>query len=151
MSDRATPHLGSKALLFDSSSIVNLVVFGGEDALNIIRREGSSTLSLTYFEVGNAIWKMHYLTKKIDRDEANLLLQVSMKLLALLEKEECSADDAKQIVDIAFNQKLTFYDASYLFVAKKHHLVLVTDDAKMSRIALRQKIETSPSTNLVPC
>ena len=140
--------LKSKAPLFDSSSIVNLAVFGGEKALYIVRN-GGSILTLTYYEVGNAIWKMHHLTKKINRDDASSLLQVSMKLLALFETVECSADEANEIEDRAFNQKLTFYDASYLFVAKKHHLILVTDDGKMSRIAAKQKVDTSTSSSLI--
>jgi len=134
--------------LFDSSSIVNLAVFGGEKALDVVRN-GGSILALTYYEVGNAIWKMHHLTNKINRDDASSLLQVSMKLLALLETVECSTDEATEIEDLAFDQKLTFYDASYLFVAKKHHLTLVSDDGKMSKTAARQKVDTITSSSLI--
>jgi len=138
-----------KTPLFDASSIVNMAAFGGGKVVDVVTEVDASVLPLTYYEVGNAIWKMHHLIKKLDREEAISLLEVSMKLLDRLKIIECSRDDSSEIVNLALDQNLTFYDASYLFVATKHQLSLITDDGKLSKIATNLKIENRSSAAII--
>ena len=41
----------------------------------------------------------------------------------------------KEILDLSLREGLTIYDASYIYVAMKEKLTLVTDDAKLRQVA----------------
>jgi predicted nucleic acid-binding protein len=92
-------------------------------------------LDLTYYEVGNSIWKGTELTKSLSKAETKELTEAIAKTLSALRRIEPSVDDFSSILDMAVDKKLTFYDASYVCLAKKNALTLVTHDGRLSRIA----------------
>lgn len=53
----------NRPLIFDASSVFKLVRELGEKALDLFR-EGS-TISLAYYEIGNALWRWCFLIKRI--------------------------------------------------------------------------------------
>ena len=54
----------------------------------------------------------------------------------------------KEIVQLAIQQNITFYDASFIHYAKINHLTLVTDDGLMNKIA-KQFVPVSSSENIL--
>ena len=59
-------------LVFDASALLNLIRNHGQDALEYLR--GNYVLTLTPYEVGNALWKEAVLLNRVSIDEALLLL-----------------------------------------------------------------------------
>jgi len=45
------------------------------------------------------------------------------------------AHDLSKVAEVAEKERITFYDASYITVAKDRNLTLVTEDTRMTRAA----------------
>lgn len=114
-------------MLFDASAIINICSRGELEKL-----EGY-TSSLAIFEIGNAIWKQVYQRKRLNEDEGMKVLNVMKEVLESLEKLEM--DEPQDVLKIAVENGITFYDSAYLYLAIKNDLSLVTDDEKLYRIA----------------
>ncbi len=128
--------------LYDTSALLNMLLNKGSKSISIL--SGQAVLDLTTYELGNSIWKLSYLQKKITKTEACVLLdgclkvRSNMKVLDIRGMEE----DVKELsADIG----QSFYDSAYLVLAKKHCLELVTDDKKLQKAALGSKIKVSTS------
>ncbi len=85
-------------------------------------------LDLTFYELGNIVWKR----------------KLGAELLELL--EFCRViyiwhEDLPEILKIARDEGLTFYDASYVHFATKYGLELVTADKKLAKVA-RKYVKT---------
>ncbi len=92
--------------------------------------------SLTEYELGNVLWK-EAKTKRIDFNAAARTFSD-----ALSELKKIGIDGIGEVLKIAVERNLTFYDASYVFIAEKEDLKLVTEDAellKKCKSALRTK------------
>jgi predicted nucleic acid-binding protein len=120
-------------LIFDASAVVNLLLARGSKALP--RTKNNFALDLTGYEVGNAIWRLCLLEKRIPRSEASELLTAVLDFLNLLQLIVLEELDPNRILDFAISRRLTFYDASYLVAAQTRHLTLVTDDEDLSNAA----------------
>ncbi|MEM3886535.1 MAG: type II toxin-antitoxin system VapC family toxin [Candidatus Methanomethylicia archaeon] len=114
--------------LFDSSAIINLCGEGEIDKLF-----GGFTLNLAFYELGNAVWKHVHIYKTITMDEAIMILDSLIEVFKRLKRLE--AEDALEILKIAVNEGLTYYDASYIHTAIKNSLTLVTDDQQLYDIS----------------
>jgi predicted nucleic acid-binding protein len=115
--------------LFEASALLNLVRSAGRRAIPLLK--GNAVLTLTLFEVGNALWKDSALTKKIDPEEAEATLRAvrgAMRLMAVVEPA-----DAITVLRTASRIGITFYDASYAVAALERGLTFVTDDEKLKR------------------
>ena len=117
--------------LIDASSFISLVkktdLKRAEDLL-----EKSSILELTFYEVGNAIWKETCITKFISKNEFEAMQNAAQIILARIERLPNEIRSFKEILEISENEKLSFYDSSYLFSAKELGLTLVTEDRRLS-------------------
>ena len=127
-------------LLFDSSSIINLCAREKIDEL----LEGV-TLSLAFYEIGNAVWRQVHLHKALTQVEGGRALGAVVEVLKKM--GEIRVEDASAILDIAVGEGLTFYDASYLHVAIKKETALVTDDEKLNHVA-EKYVQTVTSEEL---
>ncbi len=113
--------------LLDSSAIAVLVGRLGRKALNYLR--DIYTLDLVRYELGNVIWKEHTIRASISSSEAISRAGYVAKLLETMKIWGIRSDeDFKGTMSIALKLKLTFYDASYLYLAIKEDLTLVTED-----------------------
>ena len=81
--------------------------------------------SLTEYELGNVLWK-EAKKKKIDFSEA---AQIFSETLSELKK--ININGIGDILTMALERNLTFYDASYAFNAEKEGLKLVTEDTEL--------------------
>ena len=127
-------------LLFDPSSIINLCT-----ERKIERLLGGSTLNLAFYELGNAIWKQVHLHKALTPEEGSEALAALTEVYGQM--SELPVEDASSILNIAVEEGLTYYDASYIHAAKKNEAVLVTDDRKLHTAASKY-VETTTSEEL---
>ncbi len=116
-------------LVFDASALLNIIRSGGPDALRYLK--GNYILTLTLYEVGNALWKEAALLKRISISEALLLLDLITRICRVM----CIAAprDSSLALRLACELKLTYYDSSYIVAAYELDAELVTDDERLRR------------------
>ena len=126
--------------LIDASALLDLMRRRKEVVLN------QCILDLTVYEIGNAIWKEAYFFKTLMKGEALDFMKnfanitVKMRVISI-------HNDLEEIMNIAIEEKLTFYDAAYLYFAAKNKLTLVTNDKKLYKAA-RNKIRVVEGSSL---
>jgi predicted nucleic acid-binding protein len=136
-----------RPLLFDASSIFTLVRELRGEALDKLL-EGS-TISLAYYELGNALWRECFLVKRISREEAEKLLRAMFAILQAMDVISLDNDDEGSVVlDKACEYNITFYDSAYVAEAHKSKKVLVTDDKKLAKAAENAGVKTLTSKAL---
>lgn len=113
--------------LFDASSIYSVVA---EPRTEVLIQ--NYTCDLVRYELGNI-----FLTERLRRKTINGAQQESMLVRI---KSALSFMDfltvkgyEQEVIDLAIEYNLTFYDASYAHIAKKIDATLVTEDNKLSR------------------
>lgn len=112
--------------LLDTSALYPLLRRLGKDAIPLLKH--MAILDLTKYELGNVIWKeyKYSLIKKWDK-----LLDEWSEILSAITELTLYVDEIKEIENIAIKKNITFYDASYIYKAKKHGLKLVTRDQEI--------------------
>jgi predicted nucleic acid-binding protein len=115
--------------LFDSSSLVYALKLKRIGVL-----AGNYIQELTVYEVLNAVWKETYVLRKISIKEAESLLDVFIQLLSYLKVLDLSGLES-EVFKISVETGLTVYDASYLALAHREKLTLVTEDVKLRNVA----------------
>jgi predicted nucleic acid-binding protein len=122
--------------LLDASALFQVIKsFQDETALRVF--DENYILDLTKYEVGNGIWKEYALQHAIREEEFHQFLD---SLRTVVNRAELLVPDPRnllEIAQIAAKEKITFYDASYIAMAKIRKLALVTEDAKLSKVASR--------------
>ena len=109
-------------LLFDASSVIYALKLRSLKVLY-----DNHIQWLTIYEVINALWKEATLTRAISPQEASEIVKLFaktlefMKILSLHPYED-------EILSTARELNITAYDASYIVLAKKNGLTLVTED-----------------------
>lgn len=126
--------------LFDSSSIINLC-----SERKIERLLEGCTLNLAFYELGNAVWKQVHLQKALTQKEGSQALTALTEVYRQM--RELHVEDTSSILNIAVEEGLTYYDASYIHAATKNDAVLVTDD-KSLQTAASKYVETATSEEL---
>ena len=116
--------------LLDASSLMLLIKKADVKSTVECLRE-SLILDLTFYEVGNAVWKESALLKFLTPKEAKRLGTTAQTILAKIEKMTNDGDDFQKILEIAQDEKLSFYDSSYVFFAKQKGLILITEDKQL--------------------
>ena len=119
-----------KQYLLDASSFITLIKKAEAQRTIEFLRE-SVILDLTYYEVGNAIWKESTLTKFLTPDEYKALSNVAQTVLAKTDRITVDANTFQGILELARSERLSFYDSSYVYFAKDKGLVLVTEDKEL--------------------
>jgi predicted nucleic acid-binding protein len=126
--------------LFDSSAIINLS--SEKKAEKLLK---GATMSLAFYEVGNAIWKQVHLRGSLTKEEGSKALTALARLLKQMKEASVKYEAAALI--IAVEEGLTYYDASYIQAAIDNALILVTDDAELLSKGKRY-VETQASAEL---
>lgn len=119
--------------LFDASSLTNLIVRKGGEALYLLKN--NYVLDLTFYEVGNALWRMHVLIKKLSASDVEALMDVMADLVGWVNMVSVSDLDIVEVMKLAADKSITFYDAAYVAAAKLKKLALITDDSKLTKVA----------------
>ena len=116
--------------LLDASAFILLIKKADIDS-TVQCLENSLVLDLTFYEVGNAIWKESSLTKFLTPKEAEKLMTTAETVLANINRVTNEAKDFQKILKIAQTEKLSYYDSSYVYSAKETGLQLVTEDKEL--------------------
>ncbi len=91
------------------------------------------TTPLAVYEIGNAVWKQVYQRKAISPEEGMKVLEALLEVAKDLEKVE--AKSGMDVLRLAVERGLTFYDTAYLQPAIERGFPLVTDDEKLYSVA----------------
>ncbi|MCD6593047.1 type II toxin-antitoxin system VapC family toxin [Candidatus Bathyarchaeota archaeon] len=113
--------------LLDASALLNIVRRLGERSLKILKE--NYILTLTIYEVGNALWRETKLLKKLTTDEAEEIMKAVIALTKFMQIIE--PEDPTEILKTSNKIEATFYDTAYVVVALRRNLTLVTDDKKL--------------------
>ncbi len=116
--------------LIDASSLI-LLMKTAEIQIVLDYLRTSFILDLTYYEVGNAIWKETCLTKFLTKKESEVLRNRVQTVLSKTDRIPIETSSFQGVFNVSESEHLTFYDASYLFIAKEKGLVLVSEDREL--------------------
>jgi predicted nucleic acid-binding protein len=104
--------------LIDTSALYPLLISGV--AFNV---EECVVCSLTEYEVGNVLWKENKQKKLKDPKRIAAIFSDAIGPL-----RKIAIDSLSNVLALAIDRNLTFYDASYAYLAEKENLRLVTQD-----------------------
>ena len=125
--------------LIDASSLFKLLSYNLSADTNLL--ENSCITDLTLFEIGNALFKRKDSSiKEISLDKIMTLSGVIGNILKEIPTVSISAAEISGILGIAINTKISFYDASYIYICDRDHLKLITDDLELKRKAASEKV-----------
>ncbi len=125
--------------LFDASSLLYSLKLR---KINVL--QGNYVQWLTLYESINALWKEVFLVKSISATEALRLISILNDILGLMNILNLQGLE-KDVLKVALEQGITAYDASYIVLASKHGLTLVTEDRELRNKA--SKIVKTVSLN----
>ena len=114
--------------LFDSSSIYK-IASGANTSKKMLC---GYTCSLVRYELGNILINETRVKKTMSEAEQKRLLPLMMSSLNLVRFIALNGEEDK-IIEIAMKYGLSFYDASYVYAAKKASAILVTEDMKLAK------------------
>ena len=113
----------SAKYLLDASALYPLMLRMRENLLQYAAQ--FAVLDLTLYEVGNAIWKEH---RKGRIRNLALVAKVFEEIIKDMNRLSIG-QEIFSVLEIATGNDVTFYDASYIYVARKWRLKLVTEDS----------------------
>jgi predicted nucleic acid-binding protein len=133
--------------LLDASAVLQVIKSLDEDqALRVFAE--NHVLDLTKYEVGNGIWKEFVLHRAIEADEFYEFLRLLRTVVARAGLLVPDPETLSNIGEIAAKEKMTFYDASYIALAKIRKLSLTTEDAKLAKAATKY-VKTRTTKELI--
>ena len=116
------------SLLFDASSIYAALELNRPEILH-----GQYTLDLAFYELGNIVWKGYALYNRLTKRETLQLIEMIIDALKLMNILSIKFTYERNILEIAMKYKITYYDASYVSIAKENKLKLVSEDKKLKK------------------
>ena len=107
--------------LIDTSALYPILVSGV--AFNA---EECAVSSLTEYEIGNVLWRENQQKKLKDPRRIATIFSEAIRPLRKME-----IDSLANVLAVAIDRRLTFYDASYAYIAEKENMRLVTQDTDL--------------------
>jgi predicted nucleic acid-binding protein len=107
--------------LLDASALYPMLVRGIP-----FNPEECAISTLTEFEIGNTLWIQN---KRKELDDPGRIAEIFQEIITELNK--VWVDSIGKVLSIAVERNLTFYDASYAYLAEKKDMKLVTEDADL--------------------
>lgn len=111
--------------LFDSSSI--FIAFKRDKEALLL---DNYTINLAIFELGNIIWKEAYVFRTMTRKDAVEILDMFSEILSTMKIIEIRSLK-REILNLAVEMGVSYYDAAYAYVTKDKNLILVTEDKRL--------------------
>ncbi|ABP95071.1 MULTISPECIES: type II toxin-antitoxin system VapC family toxin [Metallosphaera] len=105
--------------VIDASSIIEVVMRLREDAISFLEECVSADLVL--YEIGNFLWKTRY----------SELLEPFRHVLEFIPLESVGLNH--EVLKIANDERLTYYDAVYLYLSRRRGLQLISEDNDLVR------------------
>ncbi len=114
--------------LIDTSALYPLVKSLKENIIDYT--DQFRILDLTIYEIGNVIWKEY--RRGLIKDLSMTITMFNI-ILDSIAKISIRPNDLESIINIALKNNISFYDASYIFVANKYGYILVSEDNDIKR------------------
>ncbi|MEM4563012.1 MAG: type II toxin-antitoxin system VapC family toxin [Thermofilum sp.] len=123
--------------IVDASSLLLMIKNVEEEAL-LDKLDGLATLDLAFYEIGNALWKQ-VVRGVASREEVERTALAIGKLLLVKGVIKVGWRDLgySAILNLAVDNGITFYDASYLAASIAFGVPLITEDEKLRRVAAK--------------
>ncbi len=107
--------------LLDTSALYPILISGVP--FNV---DECAVSSLTEYEVGNVLWRENKQGKLKNPTKVASIFSETLNPM-----QKMPIDSIADVLAIAIERNLTFYDASYAHIAEKQNLKLVTQDADL--------------------
>ena len=123
--------------LLDASALLPLVTGHGKQLISEASRETLTTTDLAMYEACNSLWKLAKLLRSISLEDALVVAMTLKDLVArnLIQSIGFTSLDLSQTLRKAYEEQLTFYDASYIAITESTGSILVTEDEELSKAA----------------
>ncbi|RLI07883.1 VapC toxin family PIN domain ribonuclease [Candidatus Bathyarchaeota archaeon] len=128
---------GDLRYLIDASALYTLLKRKRDVMVEII--DASAIIDLTKYEIGNALW-VEWRRGLIE--DPKRTMRGWMKLLSFIREIQLDKGELDEVEDLALELSLPFYDASYIYIAKRMGLTLLTDDVEMRDKAAKLGVKT---------
>ena len=118
--------------LIDTSALYPILISG--IPFNV---DECAVSSLTEYEIGNVLWRENQQKKLKDPRRIATIFSEAIRPLRKME-----IDSIANVLAVAIERHLTFYDASYAYMAEKENMRLVTEDTdllKKCKVAISVK------------
>lgn len=134
--------------LFDASALIDVIIGedGAEVGISVVFNE--VLLDLTMYEAANALWKIAVAQDLLSDDELQDAITILDRLDREVQFESATGVELDRTMRVARRDGLTFYDASYLSIAERDGLSLVTEDTALRNAAIRQSVATETVSDL---
>ena len=109
--------------LIDTSALYPILISGIP-----FNADECAVSTLTEYEVGNVLWRQNKHKKLKNPRRVATIFSDAIKPLRKME-----LDSTGEVLSVAIERNLTFYDASYAYIAEKNDLKLVTQDSDLLR------------------
>ena len=132
------------SLVVDASALLALLLGEGEASFRKtlqanLQRYGGFAPPLLWYEIGNTL-HVGIRKKRLDSEFARFVIEQASRYSIISDKRDPSLTWSR-CFELASEQGLTVYDASYLELALARHSVLATLDKALVRAARQTKIE----------
>jgi predicted nucleic acid-binding protein len=123
--------------LLDASALLPLVTKQGRNLLRSASKDWFAITDLSIYEGCNAVWKMTHLLHSISVQDGMETVSVIGELVdrRILHLLSVSELQLAATLELAIQRRLTYYDASYVVIAKHRDAVLVTQDKALAESA----------------
>ncbi|MFP3290072.1 MAG: type II toxin-antitoxin system VapC family toxin [Candidatus Nanopusillus acidilobi] len=113
--------------VIDTSALINIVLKFYKKDLNFINRliEESTFPDLIFYEIGSYLRKYKE-TRKVSNNEIKEMTELFNYIIGKAKTEEVRLN--YEILDLSIKENLSYYDAVYLYLARKYNLILISDD-----------------------
>ena len=113
--------------VIDTSALINIVLKFYKKDLNFINRliEESIFPDLIFYEIGSYLRKYKEI-RKVSNNEIKEMTELFNYIIGKAKIEEVRLN--YEILDLSIKENLSYYDAVYLYLAKKYNLILISDD-----------------------
>ena len=128
---------GGLRYLIDASALYTLLKRRRDIVVEII--DASAIIDLTKYEIGNALW-VEWRRGLIE--DPKRTMRGWMKLLSFIREIQLDKGELDEVEDLALELSLPFYDASYIYIARRMGLTLLTDDVEMRDKAAKLGVKT---------
>jgi len=121
--------------LLDASALLPLITRRGKKLLAEATRENLMTIDMAVYEACNSLWKLVTLLKSVSLEDAAMAATVlkSLTVRGMIRSSSFVELDLTKTLERACENKMTFYDASYLVTAEDAEATLVTEDKKLRK------------------
>lgn len=135
--------------LFDASALVDVILGTRGEDVPIAVVFDEHILDLTVYEAANALWKIALVRDLLSEDELQDAVSILGRLHRDVRIENPAETELERTMQIACQDGLTFYDASYLAIADRDDLSLVTEDAGLREAAVQRDVAVESVDELV--